>query len=105
MSFNLVSTVNTKDQHLFNIFSHTERLLEPKPTALPAEMETCKVLKALHAVQLTTLITFLPTVLNQLFALLVATNSDEIGLNIIRVNAFAVFSSLLSLLIGVLGID
>lgn len=64
---------------------HTERLLDTKPVAIPAETETCKVLKALHAIQLTTLITFLPTLLNQLLALLVATNSDEIGLNIIRV--------------------
>lgn len=64
---------------------HTERLLDPKPVALPAETETCKVLKALHAIHLTTLITYLPTLLNQLLALLVATNSDEIGLNIIRV--------------------
>lgn len=85
VSFNLVSTVNTKDQHLFNLFSHTERLLDSKPTALPAESETCKILKALHAIQLTTLITFLPTLLNQLFALLTSTSSDEIGLNVIRV--------------------
>lgn len=88
MSFNLVSTVNTKDQHLFNLFSHTERLLDPKPSALPSEMETCKVLKALHAIQLSTLITFLPTILNQLFALLVASHNDEIGLNILRVIKF-----------------
>ncbi|EFA03420.2 Dedicator of cytokinesis protein 11-like Protein [Tribolium castaneum] len=85
VGFNLYSTVNTKDQHLFNLFSHAERLLDPKPSALPSEIETCKVLKALHAIQLTTLITFLPTLLNHLFTLLVATNSEEIGLNIIRV--------------------
>ncbi|RZC34337.1 dedicator of cytokinesis protein 9 [Asbolus verrucosus] len=85
VGFNLYSTVNTKDQHLFNLFSHAERLLDPKPSALPSEIETCKILKALHAIQLTTLITFLPTLLNQLFTLLVATSSEEIGLNIIRV--------------------
>lgn len=39
----------------------------------------------MHAIQLTTLITFLPTLLNQLFTLLVSTSSEEIGLNIIRV--------------------
>lgn len=85
ISFNLISTVNTKDQHLFNLFSHAERLLDPKPSAVPSETETCKILKALHAIQLTTLITYLPTLFNQLFTLLVATNIEEIGLNIIRV--------------------
>lgn len=59
--------------------------MDPKPSAIPSEIETCKILKALHAIQLTTLITFLPTLLNQLFTLLVATTSEEIGLNIIRV--------------------
>lgn len=85
VGFNLISTVHTRDQHLHNLFIHAERLLDTKPSALPAETETCKILKALHAIQLTTLITFLPTLLNQLFTLLVVTNSEEIGLNIIRV--------------------
>ncbi|XP_066143426.1 dedicator of cytokinesis protein 9 isoform X2 [Euwallacea fornicatus] len=85
VSFNLVSTVNTKDQHLFNLFLHAERLLDPKPTAIPSESETCKILKALHAIHLTTLITFLPTLFDQLFTLLVVTTSSEIGLNVIRV--------------------
>lgn len=80
-----MSTVNTKDQHLFNLFLHAERLLDLKPTAIPSESETCKILKALHAIQLTTLITFLPTLFNQLFILLVVTTSEEIGLNVIRV--------------------
>ncbi|KAJ8944837.1 hypothetical protein NQ314_009378 [Rhamnusium bicolor] len=85
IAFNLVSTINTKDQHLFNLFMHAERLLDPKPSAVPSEGETCKILKALHAIHLTTLITFLPTLFNQLFTLLVVTASEEIGLNIIRV--------------------
>ncbi|XP_056646243.1 dedicator of cytokinesis protein 9 isoform X1 [Diorhabda sublineata] len=85
VAFNLVSTINTKDQHLFNLFNLAERLLDSKPTSLPSEGETCKILKALHAIQLTTLITFLPTLFNQLFTLLVVTNSEEIGINIIRV--------------------
>ncbi|KAG5877388.1 hypothetical protein JTB14_027999 [Gonioctena quinquepunctata] len=85
IGFNLVSTINTKDQHLYNLFNHAERLLDPKPSALPSESETCKILKALHAIHLTTLISFLPTLFNQLFVLLVVTNSEEIGLNIIRV--------------------
>ncbi|XP_028129258.2 dedicator of cytokinesis protein 9 [Diabrotica virgifera virgifera] len=85
IGFNLVSTINTKDQHLYNLFNHAERLLDPKPTSVPSEVETCKILKALHAIHLTTLITFLPTLFNQLFTLLVMTNSEEIGINIIRV--------------------
>ncbi|KAI4466055.1 dedicator of cytokinesis dock [Holotrichia oblita] len=85
VEFNLYSTVNTIDQHLFNLFSLSERLLNPKPTSVPLESETCKILKALHAIQLPALITFLPTTLNQLFTLLVATKNEEIGVNIIRV--------------------
>ncbi|KAF5283763.1 hypothetical protein FQA39_LY17201 [Lamprigera yunnana] len=85
VSFNLVSTINTKDQHFFNLFSQTERLFDPKPSAQPNYSEICKIIKALHSIHLTTLITFLPTLLNQLFALLLVTNNDEIGLNIIRV--------------------
>nr|CAI5852247.1 unnamed protein product [Callosobruchus analis] len=85
VAFNLVSTINTKDQHLHNLFAHAEKLLDTKPSVVPAESETCKILKALHAIHLTTLITFLPTLFNQLFTLLVVTSSEEIGLNIIRV--------------------
>lgn len=55
-----------------------------KPSGIPAESETCKILKAAHAIHVTTVITFLPTILNQLFVLLVNTSSEEIGLNIIR---------------------
>lgn len=67
------------------MFLLSERLLNPKPTSVPLESETCKIIKALHAVQIPALITFLPVTLNQLFTLLVATKSEEIGLNIIRV--------------------
>jgi hypothetical protein len=41
--------------------------------------------QATHAIQLPTAVTFLPTLLNHLFSLLVVTSSEEIGLNIIRV--------------------
>lgn len=70
---------------MHNLFAHAERILQQnKSTALPAESETCKILKAAHAIQIRSVITFLPTILNQLFTLLVHTNSEEIGLNIIR---------------------
>lgn len=85
VTFRLDSTVLSTDQHLHNLFQHTERLLaHPKLGAHPAETETCKILKAAHAIQVTSVITFLPTVLNQLFQLLVNTTSEEIGLNVIR---------------------
>ncbi|XP_061518026.1 dedicator of cytokinesis protein 9 isoform X4 [Anopheles gambiae] len=91
VSLRLDSTVLTTDQHLHNLFLHAERLLEHTKTIAPPDTtETCKILKAAHAIQIGSLITFLPTILNQLFALLVATGSEEVGLNIIRllVNLF-----------------
>lgn len=85
ISFRLESTVLTTDQHLHNLFTHSERLLQQgRLTAMPAESESCKILKAAHAIQVKSVITFLPTILNQLFTLLVNTNSEEIALNVIR---------------------
>ncbi|XP_026481569.1 dedicator of cytokinesis protein 9-like [Ctenocephalides felis] len=84
IAFNLNSTVLTQDIHLQNLFTHAEKLVDNKPSAIPSESETCKILKAAHAIQTVTVITFLPTILNQLFALLVITNSEEVGHNIIR---------------------
>ena len=84
MAFQLNSTVFTRDPHLHNLFAHAERILEMKPSAMPSDSEACKILKAAHAMQLVTVITFLPTILNQLFVLLTCNVSDEIGLYIIR---------------------
>ncbi|KAL3282070.1 hypothetical protein HHI36_005269 [Cryptolaemus montrouzieri] len=86
VNLSLLSTVNTQDQHLFNFFTLAEKLLDPKPSATPSDNETTKILKALHAIQLSTLITFFPTILNELFFLLVHTGNEEISLNIIRVS-------------------
>ncbi|KFB37649.1 AGAP008535-PA-like protein [Anopheles sinensis] len=91
ISLRLDSTVLTTDQHLHNLFLHAERLMEHSKTVAPPDTtETCKILKAAHAIQIGSLITFLPTILNQLFSLLVATTNEEVGLNIIRllVNLF-----------------
>lgn len=85
VSFRLDSTVLTTDQHLHNLFAHAERLLAPNRLSLvPAESETCKILKASHAIQVTTIISYLPTLLDELFILLVQTTSSDIGLNIVR---------------------
>ncbi|XP_024086053.1 dedicator of cytokinesis protein 9 isoform X2 [Cimex lectularius] len=83
VSFSLLSTVHTMDQHLHNLFSHAEKLHSPK-TVPPPDIETCKILKATHAVQLNSAIAFLPTVLNQLFSLLVKSPSHDVATNIIR---------------------
>ncbi|XP_023290391.1 dedicator of cytokinesis protein 9 isoform X2 [Orussus abietinus] len=85
VGFQLISTVFTKDPHLHNLFAHAERILETKPSAVPSDSETCKILKAAHAIQLVTAITFLPTILNQLFALLISNTSEDVELYIIRV--------------------
>ncbi|XP_070133933.1 dedicator of cytokinesis protein 9 isoform X4 [Drosophila bipectinata] len=85
VALRLDSTVLTADQHLHNFFAHCERLLEGGKTgAVPAETETCKILKAAHAIDMKSLINYLPTLLNELFTLLVHTQSEEIGLNVIR---------------------
>lgn len=81
----MISTVFTRDVHLHNLFAHMERILDTKLGAVPADSETCKILKAAHAVQLVTVITFLPTILNQLFTLLTCTTNEEVGWYIIRV--------------------
>lgn len=70
---------------MHNLFAHSERLLyHGRITAQPAESETCKILKAAHAIQVKSVITFLPTILNHLFTLLVNTTSEDIALNVIR---------------------
>lgn len=78
------STVVTTDQHLHNLFSHAERLLESTRGPIPSETETCKVLKGAHAIHISAVITFLPTLLDQLFILLVSSTNEDVGLNIIR---------------------
>lgn len=85
VAFHLDSTVHSTDQHLHNLFDHIDRVMaQTKPAGQRTETETCKVLKAAHAVHVTSVITFLPTLLNQLFQLLVHTASEEIGLHVIR---------------------
>ncbi|XP_050528941.1 dedicator of cytokinesis protein 9 isoform X2 [Daktulosphaira vitifoliae] len=83
--FHLLSSVYSSDIHMQNLFLHSERLENSKTTSIiPPETETCKILKASHAIHLTTVINFLPTLLNQLFNLLSLTTSNDIAINIIR---------------------
>jgi hypothetical protein len=70
--------------HLHNLFTHAEKIIDPMPVAVPSDSETCKILKAAHAMQLVTIITFLPTILNQLFTLLTCNVSDEVGQHTVR---------------------
>ncbi|XP_011300539.1 dedicator of cytokinesis protein 9 isoform X1 [Fopius arisanus] len=85
VSFHLTSTVFTRDLHLHNFFVHAEKILDRRiSTILPSDSETCKILKAAHAIQLVTAITFLPTILNQLFALLICDLTEEVCLCVIR---------------------
>lgn len=51
VNFRLSSTVLTMDQHLHNLFTHAERLQQPKVSSfLPPETETCKILKVIELV-------------------------------------------------------
>lgn len=46
VSFQLMSTVVTTDQHLHNLFAHTDRMLEQRAMSPPpSETEICKILK------------------------------------------------------------
>uniref|UniRef100_A0A8D9FDQ4 Dedicator of cytokinesis protein 9 n=1 Tax=Cacopsylla melanoneura TaxID=428564 RepID=A0A8D9FDQ4_9HEMI len=101
VSFTLNSTVFTTDVHLHNLFSHGERLLsEPRTpgspvpnTNPPPDTETCKILKAAHAIQLSSVVQFLPTILNHVFRMLVrvSTASQDLSINIIRLLVHLVY--------------
>lgn len=84
ISFRLNSTIFTTDQHLHNLFAHAERLIESTRGPIPSESETCKILKAAHAMDIRSVINFLPTLLDELFVLLVTSTNEEISCNIIR---------------------
>ncbi|GBP59741.1 Dedicator of cytokinesis protein 9 [Eumeta japonica] len=74
----LDSTVATRDVHLHNLFNHAEKLIQasspPMSPSLTPWNEFCNVLKAAHAIHLTSLIGFLPTILNQLFEMMMSRN-------------------------------
>ncbi|KAG5678742.1 hypothetical protein PVAND_008388 [Polypedilum vanderplanki] len=82
--FRLNSTLFSTDQHLHNLFAHAEKLLESTRGPIPSEMETCKVLKAAHAIHISAVINFLPTIFDQLFILLITSYNEDVSCNIIR---------------------
>ncbi|XP_058808456.1 dedicator of cytokinesis protein 9 isoform X2 [Phymastichus coffea] len=73
------STVFTKDLHLHNLFAHAEKIMDSIPISVPSDSESCKILKSAHAIQLSTAISFLPTIFNQLLTLLTCNLTDEVG--------------------------
>ena len=84
LNFRLNSTIFTTDQHLHNLFAHAERLIESTRGPIPSESETCKILKAAHAMDIRSAINFLPTLFDELFVLLVTSANEEVSCNIIR---------------------
>ncbi|XP_045133980.1 dedicator of cytokinesis protein 9-like isoform X2 [Portunus trituberculatus] len=96
VSMRLVSTVLNSDQHLHNFFQSSSSLLpltgsssggcgasSPR-SAQPIDIDTLKNLKALHALEVGTIIAFFPTLLNQLFGVLLNVGPD-VATNVTRV--------------------
>ncbi|KAL3847595.1 hypothetical protein ACJMK2_018498 [Sinanodonta woodiana] len=79
----LRSTVHTKDQHLHNFFFHCQKMLSTSSPSV--DIEVINKLKSLHAVDVSTYIQFLPTILNQLFTLVTKTTSEDVAMNTVRV--------------------
>ncbi|XP_042890658.1 dedicator of cytokinesis protein 9-like isoform X3 [Penaeus japonicus] len=96
VSMRLVSTVLSGDQHLHNFFQSSASLLPPigssggasaassPRSAQPMDVETLKHLKALHALEVGSIIAFLPTLLNQLLGVLLNAGA-EVATNVTRV--------------------
>ncbi|XP_013200563.1 dedicator of cytokinesis protein 9 isoform X1 [Amyelois transitella] len=86
----LDSTVATRDTHLHNLFSQAERLIRcsspPTSPSPPPWNDVCNALKAAHAVKLSSLIAFLPTIFNQLFELMTYEKSytQDMGYQIVK---------------------
>ncbi|XP_054592286.1 dedicator of cytokinesis protein 11 isoform X2 [Nothobranchius furzeri] len=80
----VASTIYPQDLHLHKFFQHCQ-LMETASEGNTAEL--IKYLKCLHAMETHVIITFLPTVLMQLFEVLTAATKDahEIAVNSLRV--------------------
>ncbi|XP_052217568.1 dedicator of cytokinesis protein 9-like isoform X3 [Dreissena polymorpha] len=77
----LNSTIYTKDQHLHTFFFHCQKMMASASTG-PDDLNK---LKSLHAVDVSTYIQFLPTILNILFKLIANTQNEGIAMNAVRV--------------------
>ncbi|KAG6459344.1 dedicator of cytokinesis protein 9 isoform X2 [Manduca sexta] len=86
----LDSTVATRDFHLHNLFSQAEKLIRssspPTSPSPPPWNDVCNALKAAHAIKLSSLVGFLPTILNQLFELMTVEKSytSDMGYQIVK---------------------
>ncbi|XP_026329927.1 dedicator of cytokinesis protein 9 isoform X2 [Hyposmocoma kahamanoa] len=86
----LDSTVATRDSHLHNLFSQAERLIKsnspPMSPSPPPWNDVLTALKAAHAIKLSSLVAFLPTILNQLFELMTVEKSysNDMGYQIVK---------------------
>ncbi|XP_048588509.1 dedicator of cytokinesis protein 9 isoform X4 [Nematostella vectensis] len=77
----LVSTIYTQDPYVNNFFSHCQKF-DGSPSS---ELEKSKMLKLLNAVDVNTVIRFLPVIYNQLFHVLLVSHSEDVALNVVRV--------------------
>ncbi|KXJ26177.1 Dedicator of cytokinesis protein 9 [Exaiptasia diaphana] len=77
----LVSTVYTQDPYVYGFFSHCQKF-DGSPSS---EIEKSNTLKLLNAVDVNTVIQFLPVIFNQLFHVVLVSHSEDVALNVARV--------------------
>ncbi|XP_031567360.1 dedicator of cytokinesis protein 11-like isoform X3 [Actinia tenebrosa] len=77
----LVSTVYTQDEYVDGFFAHCQKF-HGSPSS---EIEKSKTLKLLNAVDVNTVIRFLPVIFNQLFHVMLVSHSEDVTLNVARV--------------------
>ncbi|KOB77262.1 Dedicator of cytokinesis protein 9 [Operophtera brumata] len=86
----LDSTVATRDIHLQHLFNQAEKLIKshspPCTPSPPPWNDVCNALKASHAIKLSSLVGFLPTIMNQLFELMTVEKSytQEMGYQVVK---------------------
>ncbi|XP_045766053.1 dedicator of cytokinesis protein 9 isoform X2 [Maniola jurtina] len=86
----LDSTVATRDMHLHNLFAQIERLIKtsspPTSPSPPPWHDVCNALKAAHAINLSSLVAFLPTIFNQLFDLMTIEKgyTQDMGFQVVK---------------------